>query len=356
MAELYHAEQLPVLQNRTYASPEAAKASPVGRLRLVQDERSGLVRNAAFDPSLLTYDADYQNEQGLSAAFKAHLDQVERLIGQHIGRTRLLEVGCGKGHFIELLKGRGYEVVGVDPAYEGDSPDVIKAPFDAALGVRGDGVILRHVLEHMNEPLAFLRAIAEANGGGLIYIEVPCLDWILAHNAWFDLFYEHVNYFRLDDLRALFGRVVASGRVFGEQYLYVIADLATLREPAGLARLAPPGPAFTASLARAVALAQAHGGEIALWGGSSKGVIFSLFLQRAGVRVRAVVDINRAKQGRYLPVSAAPVISPEQAMAELPAGSPMLVMNSNYLDEIRAMTQGRFACQAVDRPEFLDHE
>jgi hypothetical protein len=43
--------------------------------------------------------------------------------------------------------------------------------------------------------------------------------------SWFDLFYEHVNYFRLDDLRRMFGTVHEAGHLFGGQYLYIVADL-----------------------------------------------------------------------------------------------------------------------------------
>ena len=74
--------------------------------------------------------------------------------------------------------------------------------------------------------------LRDANGGtGLIYIEVPCFDWICEKRAWFDIFYEHVNYFRMLDFFKMFGSVAASGKLFGDQYLYVVADLATLRAP-----------------------------------------------------------------------------------------------------------------------------
>jgi len=54
--ELFPTEVLPVLQNRVYADPDAARRSPTGQVRLVQDEATGLVHNAAFDPALMVYD------------------------------------------------------------------------------------------------------------------------------------------------------------------------------------------------------------------------------------------------------------------------------------------------------------
>jgi hypothetical protein len=69
-------------------------------------------------------------------------------------------------------------------------------------------------------------------GGGKIYIEVPCFDWICNHRAWLDIFYEHVNYFRLTDFHRMFDAVYKAGHIFNGQYLYVVADLATIRVPA----------------------------------------------------------------------------------------------------------------------------
>ncbi len=353
--ELYRASDLPVLQNRTFADAASARASASADMCLVQDLGTGLVFNDAFDADKLSYDSDYQNEQAHSGQFQRHLDAVEAIVARHFRGLSLIEVGCGKGYFLELLRERGYAVTGIDPAYEGDNAEVIKAPFTPELDLRADAIVLRHVLEHIADPVSFLHEIARANGNrGLIYIEVPCLDWIIEHKAWFDLFYEHVNYFRLADLQRLFGRVLEAGRLFGEQYLYVVADLASLRRPdaSDVAPLRLPDD-FSASLDRAVAIVRRDGDKgSAIWGASSKGVIYSLFLQRAGVAVDQVVDINPAKQGRYLPLSGARVSSPEEAMAALPDGANLFVMNSNYLDEIRRMTADRFTYHAVDSAAF----
>ncbi len=229
---LYRQEGLPALQNRMYDSAEAGRDCPKGRMELVEDMTTGLVHNAAFDANLLDYDGAYQNEQGHSALFKAHMEAVANLVETHMGRRDLVEVGCGKGTFLEMLLARGTEVVGYDPAYEGNNPLVQRKSFTRELGITGEGLILRHVLEHIQDPVTFLHRLAAANGHrGLIYIEVPCLDWICTRRAWFDIFYEHVNDFRLSDFQRIFGRVVHAARAFGGQYLTVIADLATLRRP-----------------------------------------------------------------------------------------------------------------------------
>ena len=198
----------------------------------MEDQRTGLVYNAAFRPELMAYDVNYQNEQALSPLFQSHLESVLSIIDQCMGRDSIVEVGCGKGFFLEMLLGKGFDVTGFDPTYEGNNPKILKHYFEPGVGIKANGLVLRHVLEHIQDPVSFLHQLKTANGGnGKIYIEVPCFDWICEHKAWFDIFYEHVNYFRLADFKRMFDEVIESGKVFGGQYLYVIAELSSLRIP-----------------------------------------------------------------------------------------------------------------------------
>jgi len=343
--ELYRAEQLPIFQNRMYDSAQEARDCPRGDVRLVQNLDSGLIYNAAFRPELMVYDAHYQNEQALSPQFRRHLDAVAGIVERTMGRSRLVEVGCGKGYFLEVLAAQGVDIAGFDPTYEGANPRVQRHYFAPGVGITAQGLILRHVLEHVQAPVQFLQNLRAANAGaGLIYIEVPCFDWICAHRAWFDVFYEHVNYFRLADFERMFGRIVESGRLFGGQYLYVVADLASLRMPASDGRDAAAFPAdFLRSLDDSATQEKA-----AIWGGASKGVIFALLRERLGRPIERVIDINPAKQGKYLPATGLKVSSPQEGLAALPPGATLYVMNSNYLEEIKQMSNNAYRYVSVD--------
>lgn len=343
---LFEALDFPIFQNRMYDSAEEARDCPRGDIRLVQDRASGLVHNAAFRPELMTYDAAYQNEQAHSPSFISHLAEVADIVERNLGTTGLVEVGCGKAYFLELMQSRGCSITGFDPTYEGDNPSVQRHYFDESVTVAAKGIVLRHVLEHVDDPVGFLEGLRAANGGGLIYIEVPCLDWILSNRAWFDIFYEHVNYFRLKDFSSLFGRVVEIGHLFGGQYLYVVADLASLRRPVSGPSdrvdfpsdfLPPAGsPAHCSALPKAV------------WGAASKGVIYTMLRERSGSPVEVLIDINPAKCGKFVPATGLRVLSPEEATAMLVPGTEICVMNSNYLEEIRTMTGGRFNLIGVE--------
>ena len=352
--EIYRAEQLPVFQNRMFDSERAARDCIRGDVVLVQSLDTGLVYNRAFRSELMQYDRDYQNEQGLSAAFRAHLDATARVVLKHFEGMSLIEVGCGKGHFLEQLCMLGFDVMGMDPTYEGSNPRVIKQYFTPATGLRAQGIVLRHVLEHVQDPVGFLSGLLEANGGsGRIYIEVPCLDWIARHRAWFDIFYEHVNYFKLDDFERMFGTVVEAGHCFFGQYLYVVAELATLRQPRyrpGTEFSLPPDFASTIETSYSRLVDNRAAGSRVIWGAASKGVIFALFMERAGARIDTVIDINPAKQGRYMAATGLRVSSPDVGLAQMKPGADLYVMNGNYLPEIQAYTAHQFNYLSVEHP------
>lgn len=345
---LYEQQSLPIFQNRMYNSRDEALECHTGDMRLVQHLRTGLIYNQAFRRELLVYDAAYQNEQGVSEHFQTHLRDVIDIIDRGMGRMNLVEVGCGKGAFLEMLQGYGFDIAGFDPTYEGTNPRVEKHLFCKGVGIKAEGLILRHVLEHVPEPVVFLQNLSEANqGAGRIYIEVPCFDWICERRTWFDVFYEHVNYFRLSDFHRIFGRVVESGRVFGGQYLYVVADLASVRQPemhASNEHFRFPSD-FTAGVCSA---RYTTNRPAIVWGGASKGVIFSLLRCRAGYPVQAVIDINPAKQGKFLAGTGLKVDSPDDVLPRLEPGDPIFVMNSNYLEEIKAMTNNKFTYIQTD--------
>lgn len=346
---IFTAEDLPVLQNTTYATPQEAQRCPKGRVELRRDRDTGIVTNVAFEPTKIVYDSSYQNEQAHSPVFRRHLEFVADDVMARMDCAEVVEVGCGKGRFLEVLWARGVNAIGFDPAYEGSDARICPQSFGAGVRIRATAIILRHVLEHIPDPVLFLAALRDAAGGGTIYIEVPCFDWICRHRTWFDVFYEHVNYFRVDDFRRMFGSIRSIGYCFGGQYIRVIADLASLRNPP------PPttGPEpsvpsnFLDSLHRSIAVDGTHR-PVAVWGGSSKGVIFSAMRERLGYPVDHVIDVNPAKQGRHLPVTGLRVLSPADALRELPKGMHTWVVNSNYLDEITEIAGGHLRLLTID--------
>lgn len=119
---------------------------------------------------------------------------------------RALDVGCGTGFLLERLAERGYRGVGVDLSEE--SVGFAKARLeeigaadrlDAVVGSayeppRGpfDLITLTDVLEHLEDPRACLRALADRLApGGLLVVSTPnrrslpgARRWIAEHAPW----------------------------------------------------------------------------------------------------------------------------------------------------------------------------
>lgn len=349
MREIYQQFDFPIFQNRMYDNQEEAIHCPKGDIRLVEDSETGFVYNASFRPELMVYDAHYQNEQAHSPSFQAHLREMAKRVELGMGRESLVEVGCGKGYFLELLLNKGFDVTGFDPTYEGNNTRIQRRYFEPGVMYPARGLILRHVLEHIQNPFDFLVQLKGANNGqGRIYIEVPCFDWICERHAWFDIFYEHVNYFRLSDFNKMFDVVVDSGKCFGGQYLYVIAELSSLRAPIIDPQYRVDFPSdFLTQLASGWQVETAD--PVCIWGGASKGVIYSLLRNRAGMPVDVVIDVNPEKQGKFLPGTGLKVQSPQTGLIDLPSSTIIYVMNSNYMNEIKEMSKNKFKYIGVDQ-------
>ena len=74
-----------------------------------------------------------------------------------------------------------------------------------------------------------------------------------------------------------------------------------------------------------------------------------MLCKRRGIALDGVIDVNPAKHGKYLPATGMPVMSHEHALEYYPEGTHVYVMNSNYLDEIKAMSKNRFHYIGVDQ-------
>jgi SAM-dependent methyltransferase len=120
---IFEGKAYPVFQNQTFSDKISARLCPVGNIALVRSD-DGLVNNQAFDAELAVYGPDYNNEQSLSRSFQVHLSTVQEIVKDHLGTSRIVEVGCGKGYFLEKLQADGFDVTGFDPAYTGRNPRI----------------------------------------------------------------------------------------------------------------------------------------------------------------------------------------------------------------------------------------
>lgn len=100
------------------------------------------------------------------------------------GCHSVLEVGCGTGHNLRVLKARGLQVKGIEPESHAvfqcrtSGLDVLQGTAEAALGTiteKFDWVLLNHVIEHLDDPVQVLRLCGKRlNQGGTLTLALPC--------------------------------------------------------------------------------------------------------------------------------------------------------------------------------------
>ena len=336
IAVIFNQNKVPVFQNKVYPSAGQALASEMGEVELVQSLVSGFVFNKAFTSHIMNYDVHYQNEQSNSVVFKNHLSNVLQLLQSFgISNKKVVEVGCGKGVFFEMMLNENIDCWGFDPTYEGNNERIKKEYFDEThKGIEADVIIMRHTLEHITKPFSFLHTIAKANDyKGFLFVEVPTFDWIVNKNAFWDIFYEHCNYFTEQSLGCMFDDAV-TGNFFGGQYIYLWADLSKIRTtiPAGIGFTKYDTAAFSNKLEEYKKLLS-NQGSFAIWGAGAKGSTFLNLLDTERKAVQYVIDINPAKQNKFIAGTGHPICSPD-VLLEKPVEN-VLIMNENYIEEIK---------------------
>jgi hypothetical protein len=344
MKVLFEQSDYPIFQSLCNSYKKAI-SSPVGDIRLVQDLKTGLVFNEAYRPEIIKYDINYISDASCSLVFRNHLKEVKKIIEANLGRDNLSEVGCGQGFFLEMLQADSFDITGFDPAYRGNNKNIVKELFYPNSFKPYKGIIMRHVLEHIPNPFDFLHQLRNKNGGGLIYIEVPCFDWICKKKNWYDIFYEHVNYFRMKDFEKMFGRLILKKYLFGGQYLGIVADLSTIQKTVvnDTDKINFPNNIFKGLYEKNL-----HKEPVCIWGAGSKGVIYSLLRQRANLQVDYVVDIDESKQGKFFPITGFKVLSPKLFFKEVEKNCTVYIMNSNYCEEIKKLTLNQFKYKILD--------
>jgi 2-polyprenyl-3-methyl-5-hydroxy-6-metoxy-1,4-benzoquinol methylase len=350
---------VPVHQNKLYDTRADARAARRGHLKIVACLTCGFVFNAAFDLSLMSYNEGYENDQTHSPAFSAHVDKLlDHLLNtSDVRNSRIVEVGCGKGTFLKRLieADAGNVGWGFDPAYTGPETDVegrlefIRTFYDRQYAhLAPDVVVCRHVIEHVPEPAMLLSAIRQDSTSARVFVETPDVEWILRNEVIWDLFYEHCSYFSPFSFATAFQRAgfesVTCARIFGGQYLWVEArggrkgTRTVTSDPGDIAKLVDNYVRRESEvrLQWSDTVQSLHmKGAVALWGAGAKGVTSASLFDPDTTLISCVVDLNPAKQNRFIAGSGHPIVPPS-ALQRLGVKN-VVLMNPNYKEEVEQL-------------------
>lgn len=362
----------------SYVPPErAAEPEPAFPLRCVvcRDCRLVQLDTVVDETGIFT---DYAYFSSASASWLAHAAEFGRAMTARLGlgpRSFVVEVASNDGYLLRNFVVAGIPCLGIEPAANvaaaarasGVPTDNRFFGLDAARAIvatRGhaDLVVANNVLAHVPEVNDFAAGLARLAGRrGTVTVEAPHLLRLVDGVQFDTIYHEHYAYWSLLAMERLLSRhglhvfdaerLATHGgslRVFAQA---AQRDASTgLREvraeeaARGLERDAFYG-GFDARVQRTlagfrawIAETRGTGRRIGAYGAAAKG---NTLLNAAGVtaaEILAVADRSPAKQGRLLPGSRIPVVTPEALLA-MPLDD-ILVLPWNIGAEIASYLRG----------------
>ncbi len=369
MTVFFKAKNLPVFCNVLWESRKKAMTAPLARIHLAYCHECGLIYNVTFNSKLMKYSVKYENSLHFSPRFRQWADETAgRLVQKHqLYDKDIIEIGCGRGDFLATLKRLGNNrVLGFDPSYNSNKtidkfaeaeiniiPKVYSEDFS---GHQADFICCRHVLEHIDHPLEFLKSIRSTIGqrACVLYFEVPNALYTLEHMGSWDIIYEHCSYFTSESLANIFLQAgfepIEVTEHYDSQFLTIEArpgydNADTILDP----EWAVPNIRHLInkfqnvyreklnSWRNTLSELESKKRRVVIWGAGSKGVTFVNTLNISYKRIEYIVDINPRKHGKFIPGTAQCIVGPDFLKEYSP--QIVIIMNPIYCNEIQATTK-----------------
>jgi SAM-dependent methyltransferase len=348
-------------------------------------EQCWLVQTEDYTSAESLFDADYAYFSSYSTSWLAH---AERYVDEMVERfglgvdSRVVEIAANDGYLLQFVAARNIPCLGIEPtrstaaAAREKGLEIHEVFFgrEAAERLVSDGwsadlMAANNVLAHVPDINDFLQGFATLlKPTGVATFEFPHLLSLMADHQFDTLYHEHYSYLSLTAVKTLcernglevfdVSRLPTHGgslRVFvqraeplrldglglHDQSRPVQAAVQALLDDereAGVmttafyATLAPAAQRIKHQLLGFLLQAKAEGKRVAGYGAAAKG---NTLLNYAGVKpdlLAWVADANPHKQGKFLPGSRIPVVSPERIELEKP--DYVLILPWNLIDEI----------------------
>lgn len=357
-------------------------------LKVMICEQCWLAQTLDFAQADELFSAEYAYFSSFSTTWLQHAeryvaDMVERY---HLRRdSRVVEVASNDGYLLQYVKARGISCFGIEPtastarAAREKGIETLESFFGAELGAslaaagkQADLMAANNVLAHVPDINDFLSGFTNLlKPDGVATFEFPHLLRLLEQNQFDTIYHEHFSYLSLTALQTIFrhnGLSVfdveeisthgGSLRVFTQRMAYggrAVTDhvgrLLEREAAAGLASVAGYG-GFQSRAERVkddllafLIEAKRQGKRVAAYGAAAKG---NTLLNFAGIRrdfIAYVVDLNPAKQDKYMPGSRIPIVDEARVLADRPDYVMILPWNlkSEVMSQLRqAGFAGRF--------------
>jgi hypothetical protein len=288
------------------------------------------VFNSAFDPNKVQYNSHGCRMFNNGSGWKEHLDSLRNEIETQYPDI-VIEIGAGDCSFLSTIKSE--HRIAIDPceAVEEASKYGIsykRELFDAAKHIpKTPGnitILMRHLLEHVDNPRDFIgdivkaaesRAVlAEGSTVTKLLVEVPCCDNAIKRTRIEDWTYEHPQHFTTKSMAALFRNTGVKhffiGTSYNEEVVVAYATITPSYKSFDLHEITDDYNKASVNIVYVGDWIRRNLNMIAFWGGAGKS---AMFLRKFGVPSCAlVVDSHEAKHGFYVPGTGIEIKNPDE--------------------------------------------
>jgi SAM-dependent methyltransferase len=360
------------LANNLLRPEDLARHEPQLPLRLGVCETCWLLQILDLAPPTELF-SHYAYFSSFSDALLLHARQAaERYIREYsLGpESWVVEIASNDGYCLQNFKNAGVPCLGIEPAANiaararEKQIETLVEFFSESLartlamsGRKADLILANNVFAHVPDTNSFVAGLHTLlNPGGRAVLEFPYAADFTENGEFDTIYHEHVFYFSLTALHPLFERhgltifrveripihggslrlfaCVSGAYAVESSVLYLIEEewrkgMATLGYYDGFARRALQ---TKQDLLDLLGRLKAEGKSIAAYGASAKG---STLLNFAGIGrdlIDFVADRSTYKQGRLMPGTHLPIVSPDQLAVQRPDYT--LLLTWNFAEEI----------------------
>jgi SAM-dependent methyltransferase len=332
---------IPANCSRYFDSYFEAISQPLVNIDFQADSTNSFAFNSEFDQSLIRHDIKYCTKNAFQ--IQDSLNNFLNILRLIDGEIEVVDIGCGQGEFLELIRPNVRKVIGFDPVLRQPNEYLRKEYFDASLYKTSLGktlFVMRCVLPHIPDPFDFIDKIFDAFPKSLFYIEFQDANYLVRRGIWSQLSHDHVNYFNIESFSNRY-LVVNRGFFADGEWAYVL--FGHKKEEVDFTRV------VNQSLISELNALNSKPHEIfcnanilnipyLIYGAAGKGTIIAFEMKIRGFEVLAV-DENCEVWGTYLENSGVKVVAPKY---KIPGESYGVIISNPRHGDFFAKKYGKF--------------
>lgn len=297
-----------------------------------------------FDAPPVSYYRDVIRATRVSEKFrKLRFDQYKRFIDKfELVEKKLLEVGCGGGEFLEILKDFPVQSTGIEHNHNlvalaaSKNLNVIEGFIESANDVLPNApynaFLVFNFFEHQPNPCGMLQGIYEnltERGVGLL--TVPSFEYFQEQASYYEFMRDHIAYYTEESIGRVLqmnGFEIVECNRFNHDTLELFVQKRSKKE---YANFIAQKDKLHEEMNQLLQKMSAEKGDIYVWGASHQAFTLLSTLQ-LNTSIKGIIDSASFKWNKYSPASHIPIISPDILKSVTPKC--IIIMAPGFSDEI----------------------